>query len=163
MCGECSWGALNARKLCADSLGGWDDLNSSSRLGSGAKRSCPSAAEAGLGSPSGPSLPGLRSREAPLYPSRMLDDLALPGDGGCIGGSAAEDGKGPELCGETAVFLGSSVPPRMDDIDMPPEGRCGADTDDRLARSRMPENGDDVGGPRGADPRIDDVDDEFPG
>jgi hypothetical protein len=93
----------------------------------------------------------------------MLDDLALPGDGGCIGGSAAEEGKGPELCGETAAFLGSSAPPRIDDIDMPPEGRCGAVTDDRLARSRIPENGDDVGGPRGADPKIDDVDDEFPG
>jgi hypothetical protein len=39
MCGERSGGALKARKLCADSLGGCDDLNISSRLESDAKRS----------------------------------------------------------------------------------------------------------------------------
>lgn len=54
----------------------------------------------------------------------MLDDLALPGDGGCIGGSCPECGKGPALCGEAPGFLLSSLPPpKIDDIDMPPEGR----------------------------------------
>ena len=37
--GERSGGALKARKLCADSLGGCDDLNISSRLESDANRS----------------------------------------------------------------------------------------------------------------------------
>lgn len=46
---------------------------------------------------------------------------------------------------------------------MPPDGRCGADDDDRLARSRMPENGDAVGGPRGAGPSMDDADEVLPG
>jgi hypothetical protein len=121
--GDRSGGALKARKLCADSLGGCDDLNISSRLESAAKRSWPRAADAGLGSPSGPTLPGLKSLAAPLYPSRILDDLALPGDGGCIGGSCPECGKEPELWGDTAGFLVSSPPPKIDDMDMPPEGR----------------------------------------
>lgn len=71
--------------------------------------------------------------------------------------------RGPELCGETAGFLVSSPPPNIDDIDMPPEGRCGGGTEDMLARSRMPEKGDAVGGPRGAGPRIDDAEELLPG
>lgn len=46
----------------------------------------------------------------------------------------------------------------MDDIDMPAAGRC---DDDRLARSLMPANGEEVGGPRGALPSMEGV--EEPG
>lgn len=58
----------------------------------------------------------------------------------------ADDERPKDECGD--VF--SSAPlPRIDDIDIPPLGRW---EDERLARSRMPANGDAVGGPRGADP-----------
>jgi hypothetical protein len=77
--------------------------------------------------------------------SRMLDDRALPGEGGGIvlGVGVAVGSVFGELCG----FL-SSLPPKMDDIDMPPGGR----PDEKEARSRAPANGDAVGGPRGAEP-----------
>ena len=54
---------------------------------------------------------------------------------------------GVELNGEPCDFL-SSLPPSIDDIDIPPDGRF----DEYDARSRTPANGDAVGGPRGADP-----------
>lgn len=49
-------------------------------------------------------------------------------------------------CGELGGFR-SSPEPRIDDIDMPPDGR-----DEYNARSRAPANGEAVGGPRGAPP-----------
>lgn len=82
--------------------------------------------------------------------SRMLDDLALPGDGGGIvfGVDAPMVAAFGELCGWLL-----SPPPSMDEIDMLPEGRC----DESEARSRTPAKGDVVGGPRGADPGSDDA------
>ncbi len=82
--------------------------------------------------------------------SRKLDARALPGDGGGIdlGVPVGSGGKLGDVCG----FL-SSPPPRMDDIDMPPDGRCDA----KDARSRTPAKGDAVGGPRGAEPGSDDA------
>lgn len=66
-----------------------------------------------------------------------------------MGGSAV-DGNPPEPCGEPVGFFASSLPPSIDDIDIPPDGRC--EEDERLARSRIPEKGEAVGGPRGAGP-----------
>lgn len=45
--------------------------------------------------------------------------------------------------------LCSSPLPSIDDIDIPAPGLCEA----KLARSRAPANGEEVGGPRGADAR----------
>lgn len=49
--------------------------------------------------------------------SRILDDLALPGDGGCIN---LVVGEGPNAgpCGESGG-LRSSLPPSIADIDIP--------------------------------------------
>lgn len=75
----------------------------------------------------------------------MLEDLALPGEGGGIelGVDVTAGGAFGELCN-----LRSSIPPKMEEMDIPPDGRC----DEKDARSRSPANGDAVGGPRGADP-----------
>ena len=77
----------------------------------------------------------------------MLVDLALPGDEDRIDCSVG-DGATVKLCGD---LLGrrSSLPPSMDDIDMPAPGRWDA----KLARSRIPAKGEVIGGPRGADAR----------
>lgn len=79
-----------------------------------------------------------------------------------MGGSAV-DGNPAEPWGELVGLLGSSLPPRIDDIDMPPDGRCDAEEDDRLARSRIPEKGEAVGGPRGAGPSADEGGGWWPG
>jgi hypothetical protein len=80
----------------------------------------------------------------------MLVDRALPGDGGgmAFGMAAAGGGALGEPCG-----FRSSLPPRIDDIDMPPAGRYDANE----ARSRAPAKGEAVGGPRGAEPGNDDA------
>lgn len=74
----------------------------------------------------------------------MLDERALPGDVGRIGFGVAE-GPMVDECGEL-VGLRSSLPPSMDEMDMPAVGLC-------VAKSRTPAKGDVVGGPRGADAR----------
>ena len=56
------------------------------------------------------------------------------------------------MCGELCDFLSSPLP-SIDDIDIPPDGRCDAND----ARSRAPAKGDAVGGPRGAEPGRDDA------
>lgn len=90
-----------------------------------------------------PKLLGGVVRLVPRSPlSRILDDLALPGDGGCID-LDVEEGPIAGPCGDPGG-LRSSPPPSIADIDIP--GRWWL-----LARSRMPANGDAVGGPRGAD------------
>ena len=107
-------------------------------------RSCSAVDEAGRGRPK--MCPG---GVISLYPrvcgSRMLIDLALPGDGGGI--DFGGDDAAMPVCGE-AFDLFSSLPPNIDDIDIPPAGLC----DENDARSRAPAKGDAVGGPRGADP-----------
>ena len=93
-----------------------------------------------------PPLMGLGSLR-PTSPSRMLADLALPGDEDridCRVGDGAMAKVRGELMGKR-----SSVPPNIDDIDMPAPDRCDA----KLARSRMPAKGEVIGGPRGADAR----------
>lgn len=72
----------------------------------------------------------------------MLDDLALPGDNLWVA-IGPEDGAATELCGD-AFAVRSSVPPSMDNIDIPVPGLCDA----KLGRSRTPMNGDVAGGPR---------------
>lgn len=111
--------------------------------------SCPSEPGGALDSPKlyrG----GLKSPFPRAPPSRMLDDLALPGDGGgmVFGVDALMVVAFGELCG-----LRSSPPPSIDDIDIPPVGRC----DESDARSRTPAKGDAVGGPRGAEPGKEDA------
>ena len=65
-----------------------------------------------------------------------------------FGVDAAAGGAFGELCS-----FRSSFPPRMEDMDIPPDGRY----DENDARSRAPANGDAVGGPRGAEPGREDA------
>lgn len=50
--------------------------------------------------------------------SRILDDLALPGDGGCID-LDVEEGPWTEPCGEPGGLRSSPPPPSIADIDIP--------------------------------------------
>lgn len=95
-------------------------------------------------------LGGLTSLNTRANGSRILDDLALPGDGGGI--DFGVDIVAAWECGELCGFL-SSPPPKIDNIDMPPAGRC----EENDARSRKPAKGDAVGGPRGAEPGRDEA------
>lgn len=111
---------------------------------SGAARSCPDARGIARGSPNIP-LGGLTSLNSRTTPSRILDDLALPGDGGGI--DLGVDVTAGGAFGDPCDLLSSPLP-RMDDIDIPPAGRW----EEKDARSRAPAKGDAVGGPRGAGP-----------
>lgn len=77
----------------------------------------------------------------------MLDDLALPGDGGCIVLTVGE-GAVWEVCGELFGFI-VSPPPRSAEMGIPTPGLC---PEEKPARSLIPANGETVGGPRGAGP-----------
>ena len=79
------------------------------------------------------------------YPSRMLDERALVGDGGGMDLAV-------ELGGEPCA-LRSSLPPSIEEMDMPPAGRF----EEYDVRSRAPVKGDAVGGARGAEAGSDDT------
>lgn len=88
-------------------------MNNPSRRGSEIVRSCPKTVDAGLGCSEITVRPDIPSPIARVAPSRILDDRALPGEGGGMDFGVAPTG-------EPCERFSSLLPPSMEEMDMLP-------------------------------------------